>query len=69
MKYNKIMSLALIIMLVGAVAFLIGVLTIRSVLGQVLWFIGLVLIVVSSILVICVRITTKKQDKDEKKKW
>lgn len=63
------MSLALIITLVGAAAFLISALTIRSVPGFVLWFIGLVLIVASSILVICARIAIKKQDNDEKKKW
>ena len=69
MKYNKKMSLALILILIGAVSCLIGTLTIRTALGQILWLIGMGLVLVAIILVLFVKIATKKQDNDEKNKW
>lgn len=69
-KYNKLMSLALILALSGAVSGLIGILNPRTALGQILLFlVGPGLMAIAFILIIFVKIANKKQNDDEKKKW
>ena len=69
MKYNRIMGIALILSLMGAVSILIGTLAPRTALGQILWFIGLALLVTAMILIISVKLRVKRQNRNEKNKW